>query len=230
MLFAATLASLLAAASASPGGSGTCWADTTAIAAASAMGANTPSLGIFASVPTGAMYTAGTAVPVTITGTGTFEGILLYAIAGPATGDSATTSHVGTWIGFNSTYQTLDSTVTAPVANCTKLGTHATLSHTSPIEKTLPVTFNWLPPPNAVGNVSVVAVVVIGQTAAGAHAFQVAQTSFGPSSSPNAVAAATTSPTPSSAASRNTHGAALSATWVAAVAGLASVSALAAFL
>ncbi|RKO94761.1 hypothetical protein BDK51DRAFT_36986 [Blyttiomyces helicus] len=238
MLFAATIASLVAAAAAYPGGAGTCFVDAGTIASAGggAMGSETQ-LGFNA---TAGPWTAGSPVPVTISGTGTFNGLLLYAYQDaclrgcrvsyphmaaakelqllgkspvndfehltsiPIPGaDSANAAHLGTWEGFPSIFQTLDASVTAPVANCVANGQGATLSHNSPAAKNFPVHLNWTPPAGASGSVNFVAVVVA--PSAGAHNFQIVTAVSAPAAAAPASASSSSSAPPQSLTPASTN-------------------------
>ncbi|KAI9206661.1 reeler domain-containing protein [Polychytrium aggregatum] len=132
--FAVVLASV-ASTFAYPTGAGTCNADATAIHYGMGFTQNPSGFSLSAS---SAVYTPGTPLTITVQGSGTFKGVLLYA-----TLDDGTT-RVGTWqidSGFRS------------MPECTGSDPAASITHSNPNVKNAGTTFTWNPPASASGNV-----------------------------------------------------------------------------
>ncbi|TPX56543.1 hypothetical protein SpCBS45565_g08384 [Spizellomyces sp. 'palustris'] len=128
-VLALVLLALLPFTTSYPTSAGTCIASPDPIAAVGAMGPLAPTLPI-----TLTATRTNTSTIVTLNGTGTFMGVLLYAAP---TIDAQ--QHVGTWKVDNALYKTLDGGT--ETLDCTGFGRNSTLSHASPAQKKFPVEF-----------------------------------------------------------------------------------------
>ncbi|KAI8593393.1 hypothetical protein BDZ88DRAFT_404525 [Geranomyces variabilis] len=133
------IASLLASAAAFQ----LCESDTTKGDALKTIGLNNAVTGFTIATDTGVKtYNPNVPVNVTISGTGTFQQILLYAAE-----NRYSANHTGTWVNLSGDYTTLDGAdPTSNPAGCAKYGAKATLSSKDSSNKKLPVTFQWLAP------------------------------------------------------------------------------------
>ncbi|KAI9205688.1 uncharacterized protein BJ171DRAFT_501184 [Polychytrium aggregatum] len=127
-----------------PTGAGTCDADATTIHMG--MGFTQSPSGFSLSASSG-QYTPGSPITITVQGSGTFKGVLLYA-----TLDDGTT-RVGTWqigSGFRS------------MPECTGSDPTAWLTHSTADIKNAGTTFTWNPPASVSGNIHFQGAIVPG--------------------------------------------------------------------
>ncbi|TPX57103.1 hypothetical protein PhCBS80983_g04081 [Powellomyces hirtus] len=120
-----------------------CQADTGKLDALKTVGANNAVTGYSLVFDAGLKeYNPNVAVNVTVPGGGNFQQILLYAA------ENRYGNHSGTWVNYDKgAYETLDGKdETSNPAGCAKLGLAATLASKNTDAKTLPATFQWLPP------------------------------------------------------------------------------------
>ncbi|KAI9091526.1 hypothetical protein DFS34DRAFT_323012 [Phlyctochytrium arcticum] len=141
--------------SAFPTSAGTCTANTQEIGHVGMMGAITQSVSM--NITADGQLAIGKPTKITISGEGTFRGLLLYAAR---TQSDAT--HLGQWTTFNQeNFQTLDGE-NAQGHDCKEYGMRATLSHKSSVSKNFPVEFQWTPNVGDTGSITVFAIVVLG--------------------------------------------------------------------
>ncbi|KAI8995069.1 hypothetical protein BC832DRAFT_569165 [Gaertneriomyces semiglobifer] len=122
----------------------TCNVDTTELSAFGEYGVQKATLGFTLAVDSETKtYDPNVPMTVTVSGTGTFTDILLYAAASPFH-----QNHTGTWVDYDGdVYQTLDGDDESSIpAGCKKYGQAATLASKKSEAKSLPATFKWKPP------------------------------------------------------------------------------------
>ncbi|RKO92650.1 hypothetical protein BDK51DRAFT_42496 [Blyttiomyces helicus] len=122
------------------------------VAAASSMGPNANSTLAYTMTSSATEYT-NSPVTITVSGTGSFHGFLIYAANAVNS-----TKHLGSWAltsAQQGLYQTMDA------HNCASFGAGATIGHLSATPKNFPVSFSWNPAPG-MGNVNFWAIVVQG--------------------------------------------------------------------
>ncbi|KAJ3179459.1 hypothetical protein HDU85_004869 [Gaertneriomyces sp. JEL0708] len=122
----------------------TCSVDTTKLSQFGGYGDHKATLGFTVAVDSETKtYDPNVPMTVTVSGTGTFTDILLYAAASPFH-----QNHTGTWVDYDGKiYQTLDGDDESSVpAGCKKYGQAATLTSKNSEAKSLPATFQWKPP------------------------------------------------------------------------------------
>ncbi|KAI8822134.1 uncharacterized protein EV422DRAFT_525772 [Fimicolochytrium jonesii] len=146
-------------AAAYPTGAGICYANESAIAAVGSMGPSNDNLG-YALVVGGqaTSYSPGRALNVTLTGNQNFMGLLLYAASA-----IDATAHAGTWSGLDADKFMFLNNDQGPV-DCSTYGINATVTHDSPMSKSVPLTFTWTPSSTTIGDVHFYSVVVVSDT------------------------------------------------------------------
>ena len=147
-LFAPLLLALLST-DAFPDKAGQC-SDSPDIMAAGMGGKNDPNIA-WSLTSRSKSYSPGENVKITLTPKANgakFKGLLLFARA-------VNNAHLGEWQEISG-FQTLDN-------QCAKFGLEkSTLSHSSGVDKTAPMTFEWTPPQVGLGNVEFRGIVVTG--------------------------------------------------------------------